>query len=187
MTARAGRRPPWVFIITLGVLFLWTAVCVLESLAPSALTQHTKAAAAFRGAIVAIAPQRWEFFTASPEKPVLVAYRQDSLDSLMELPQSKAENLFGLSRTQRAQGPELALLAPRIKTWNKCDSPGDPGACLSAARASSAQVVKNDAAHKTLCGTVVLAEVKPVPFAFRAFGYGSSSITQTATLDLRCS
>ncbi|MDQ0540899.1 antimicrobial peptide system SdpA family protein [Curtobacterium flaccumfaciens] len=187
MTARADRRPPWVFLITLVVLFLWTAVCVLESLAPSALTQHTKVAAAFRGAIVAIAPQRWEFFTASPEKPVLVAYRQDSLDSLMQLPQSKAENLFGLSRTQRAQGPELALLAPQVKTWVKCDSPGDPGACLSVARESSPQAVKNDAAHQTLCGAVVLAEVKPVPFAFRGFGYESSSITRTATLDLTCS
>ncbi len=186
MTTRTAHRRPWVFIIATAVLFLWTALTVVESLAPNALTQHTKAAAAFRGAIVAIAPQRWEFFTASPEKPTLLAYQASSLNSLMQLPQTKATNLFGWSRTQRAQGPELALLAQDVTKWQKCDSPGDPHSCLVAAQSATPQAAANKAAHQSLCGDVVLADVKPTPFAFRMLGYGNTAITQTATLELSC-
>ena len=54
------------------------------------------------------------FFTRSPETDQIDAYRlaPDATTgaSLLVTPQARPSNLFGLSRTQRAQGPELAIL-----------------------------------------------------------------------------
>jgi hypothetical protein len=68
-------------------------------------------------------PQAWAFFTKSPQSPSILAYKNESGNvwiRLDTLPQSEPSNLYGLSRNQRAQPTELAILASET-TFTKCD------------------------------------------------------------------
>ncbi|MCS5508683.1 SdpA family antimicrobial peptide system protein [Curtobacterium flaccumfaciens pv. flaccumfaciens] len=174
-----------VFIGTLGILLAWLVTTLLLSLAPNALTSRTAVGTAARDLVAAVAPQRWEFFTASLQKSALTAYSSTSSSSLLDLPQTRARNIFGMSRTQRAQGPEIALISADVK-WVKCSNRSQPETCVKQAQREVQQVVANAAAHRTLCGPMVLAEVKPTPFEFREFGYESTYIVRTASVSVRC-
>ena len=73
---------------------------------------------ALRAELNTVAGQNFAFFTRSPETDQIDAYRLDPDGtvgaSLLVTPQAKPANLFGLSRTQRAQGPELAILLREV-------------------------------------------------------------------------
>lgn len=174
------------FCVTGVVLTVWLIATTVLSLAPHALSPRGPVASAVQSAIVTIAPQRWEFFTASQQKPVITAYDATSLESLLLFPQTAPRNVFGLSRTQRAQGPELAILASEAK-WRRCESRTDGAACLQTAQRTKPQAVSNEARSQTICGNVVIAQQKPTPFEFRRFGYGPASITRAAHLQVTCS
>lgn len=169
-----------------AVLFAWTTATVLESLTPNVLSDRSQAGVAIRSALITVEPQGWAFLTASAQRPELAAWNTKTLDSDMQFPQTKASNLFGLSRNQRAQGPELATLAQSAKRWLTCTSPATPATCLRAAQRAISEDVINRNRHKTLCGHVIIAEVKPTPFEFRSFGYSNSFIVKTATVTISC-
>ena len=61
-------------------------------------------------------PQGWAFFTKPPSDSELVAYRvvEGELVYASLTPNSRPRNLFGLTRTQRAQGPEIAAMANQL-------------------------------------------------------------------------
>jgi antimicrobial peptide system SdpA family protein len=182
-----SKMPLWPFITTLVVLTSWTALSVVQSLAPNALSSREPAAAALRDAVLAIAPQRWEFFTASPQGRQYLAYRTGSDESALSLPQTKAENLFGLSRAQRAQGPELAALHEQVSEWVKCKDRSASRACLRQAAQARPLPLRNEARRKTLCGDLVLAQEKPTPFEFRSFDLPQFRVLQTARVEVSCS
>ncbi|MGO2034532.1 MAG: SdpA family antimicrobial peptide system protein, partial [Brevibacterium aurantiacum] len=100
-----------VTLALLGLAILMLLVSVFFSLPSNVLSDRGKVNAA-RVFSVDLAPQGWGFFTKPPSDSDLFYY-DGNLQSVMETPQGRADNLLGLSRTQRAQGPEGgALLTP---------------------------------------------------------------------------
>ncbi|AZL14926.1 hypothetical protein CXR25_17085 [Brevibacterium aurantiacum] len=78
---------------------------------------------------------------------------------------------LGLSRTQRAQGPEGgALLTPLAEEdWFKCETGEDLEECYESLKASTTEPIRADNTfkHPTLCGKVVIAQAEPVPWSYR--------------------
>ncbi|MGV0332599.1 SdpA family antimicrobial peptide system protein [Corynebacterium kroppenstedtii] len=63
-----------------------------------------------RTTVVDLAPQNWAFFTKSPRELEYIPYSLENNRMELSTPQTKAENLFGFSRDQRAQGTEIGSL-----------------------------------------------------------------------------
>ncbi|WP_211235393.1 SdpA family antimicrobial peptide system protein [Leifsonia aquatica] len=130
-------------------------------------------------------PQGWAFFTKSPEESEIGVYDARTGETLLVTPQTRVENAFGLSRNQRAQGPELALIASQITDWHEC--PMDREICFSEASGAETQSVENDAFVRTICGAAFVTGEKPTPWAYRDFdGVQRSQIQQIARVHVSC-
>ncbi|WP_424890793.1 SdpA family antimicrobial peptide system protein [Streptomyces sp. XH2] len=135
----------------------------------------------------AFVPQGWAFFTKSPQSEQMGAYRPDGGEAPRNLsmtPQGRASNLFGLTRRQRAQGPEEALLNAQVRDWEPCQDAND--ACVREAAARPAQDVTNASPLPSLCGDVVMTNERPVPWAYRDLSPDTSHITRTVHLRITC-
>jgi antimicrobial peptide system SdpA family protein len=133
------------------------------------------------------APQGWAFFTKSPQSIDLYAYRDhaDRITNLLTTPQVKPSNYFGLTREQRAQGPELAGLARYVAHWDAC--PGhEVAACVRAAAERPARTIDNNSPTPTLCGDLVLSEQKPTPWAYRKLTDAPTRVQGTVHVQVRC-
>ena len=114
-------------------------------------------------------PQSWAFFTKPPSDPEIVAYGAENgkIEYATLTPNGQRSNLYGVSRKQRAQGPELAHLANSIpeRLWVECD-PGQD--CLEGVPETKPKMrVDNTSPVPTLCGHIVLVETEPVPWSYR--------------------
>ncbi|MDN6854853.1 MAG: SdpA family antimicrobial peptide system protein, partial [Bifidobacterium crudilactis] len=158
-----------VTLALLGLAILMLLVSVFFSLPSNVLSDRGKVNAA-RVFSVDLAPQGWGFFTKPPSDSDLFYY-DGNLQSVMETPQGRADNLLGLSRTQRAQGPEGgALLTPLAEEdWFKCETGEDLEECYESLKASTTEPIRADNTfkHPTLCGKVVIAQAEPVPWSYR--------------------
>ncbi|KJL34307.1 hypothetical protein RS86_01094 [Microbacterium azadirachtae] len=132
-------------------------------------------------------PQGWAFFTKSPEGPQAGAYVAKTRESLLVTPQSRASNLFGLSRNQRAQGPEIAVLnADHALIWVDCT--GQASTCLSKSAESTPTHLTNSEFTRTICGDVVLTYETITPWLYRGFeSVGDTRIVRTAHAIVDCS
>lgn len=180
------KRAPWPFVTTVVLLMSWTALSIVESLSPHALSSRDPAAVKVRDAVLTIAPQRWEFFTASSKGRQYVAYRTRTGESALSLPQGKATNMFGVSRAQRAQGPELAALHQQVANWKKCVDKSASQKCIRQAAEERPQALRNGAKRKTLCGDLLLAQEKATPFEFRSFDLPNFRVLQAARVEVSC-
>lgn len=112
----------------------------------------------YRATAQAVWPQGWGFFT-EPPAPELVVYAQDTRGwrSLMLTPQGRADNLFGLSRRQRTQAPEISAVADSLPAdgWRACSATSLDG-CSGVVRAAPRLKAVDHAVQPTLCGSVVL-------------------------------
>ncbi|MFD8814607.1 SdpA family antimicrobial peptide system protein [Streptomyces sp. NPDC059627] len=140
-----------------------------------------------KSAFTITAPQGWAFFTKSPQSIDLYAYRDSGhgYPSLLKTPQVKPSNYFGLSREQRAQGPELAGLARYVAHWDACPEQ-QITPCLQAAFGRPVRSVDNDSPTPTLCGDLVLAEQRPTPWAYRNFTKDTTRVQDTVHIRVRC-
>jgi len=115
-------------------------------------------------------PQGWEFFTKPPNAAEFHVYTMDEegvIASAMLFPNARAENMFGIGRSQRSQGPELATLGRDIDHWVDCDELSAGEDCLIEATKLPPTSVESPAPYPTVCGSVLLAETRPVPWQFR--------------------
>lgn len=143
----------------------------------------------WRAALAIVLPQNWEFFTKPPSDPELVPYLvhdDGTVHYASLLPNSRPENLFGLSRSQRAQGPELAAMANQVPpdSWTTCTSETD---CLTLARRADPVVVRNDSPVATVCGPAVLLTTRPVTWGYRELYEGWRVDEGAAHVDAHCS
>jgi antimicrobial peptide system SdpA family protein len=129
-------------------------------------------------------PQGWAFFTKPPDDPEIGVYDAQTGRSALATPQTRVENAFGLSRTQRAQGPELATLASQITGWKTCETKTRD--CLKVEWDEQPERVRNESFVRTICGPVFVTSERPVPWAYRDFGL-ASKVEQRAYLDVDCS
>ncbi|MEU4179398.1 SdpA family antimicrobial peptide system protein [Streptomyces sp. NPDC026589] len=133
-------------------------------------------------------PQSWAFFTKPPNDPEFVPYvvSDDGVGYAAQLPNSRSDNLYGLTRRQRAQGPEVASMANQVQEWEDCEE--TEGDCPAVVAGSSAPVpVTNSSPVPTLCGRLVLVETRPVPWKFREKYEGWRLDKRAALVEAKCS
>ncbi|WP_396823050.1 SdpA family antimicrobial peptide system protein [Mycetocola sp. BIGb0189] len=179
-TDAQAHRAFWLTVGLAGLLLLTTVAASYPSnvLKPSSNPQ-------ILSFVSAVFPQGWAFFSKDPQDIEIVAYRPTAsgLTSLQTTPQSKVENLWGLTRTQRAQGPELAALSTDA-TWVEC-TPGDlPQACYT--KSNRLERIKTPVPHPSLCGDVILLQEKPVAWSFRELVDGPHTAERIAYVTIDC-
>ena len=177
---RIARRAFWVSAGVLGLVLLSSVVAAF----PANVLKPTNNPGALT-VVSEVFPQGWAFFTKDPQDVEFVAYRptEGGLESLLATPQSRAENLWGLSRTQRAQGPELVALG-NDATWVECVSGQVPLDCYE--QGADYVPTVNPMTHPTLCGDVVLVEEKPVAWSFRNMVKGTHTAERVAYESIEC-
>ncbi|MCZ1009799.1 SdpA family antimicrobial peptide system protein [Streptomyces lydicus] len=177
------------------VLFAGVCLCVFGYLAaslfytlPSNALSSRQSKGAARHALNILTPENWAFFTRDPETAQIGVYAlgaDGAGRNLLRTPQGAPSNLFGLSRTQRAQGPELGYLnAATAAHWMACDGRLDD--CLRESSGGRVWRVKNESPVPTVCGNAYLTQEKTVPWSYRELVPYSRRIVKIAHLDIRC-
>ncbi|WP_443047605.1 SdpA family antimicrobial peptide system protein [Streptomyces sp. NBC_00354] len=93
-------------------------------------------------------------------------------------------NLFGLERSQRAQGPEVAYLEAAVPNWIECS--GTLERCLPRAAETPAAKLENRSPVQTLCGDSFITQESVVPWSYRDLVKYDRRITKIAHLDVSC-
>jgi antimicrobial peptide system SdpA family protein len=179
--------------IAVGYTFILISagvICVMAALPSNIVWGHGQAPV-LRAELNAIAGQNFGFFTRSPESEEADAYRigQDGAigASLLVTPQAKTTNLFGVSRTQRAQGPEMANLVHAMPAhgWVDC-SLLDRATCFAAIQAQPRVELRNDSPVPTVCGLVALTSESTVKWAYRRLSDTRYVINQGVQAHVLC-
>lgn len=135
-------------------------------------------------------PQGWGFFTKPPSDETVVALAiNGETENAMKTPQVQLSNLYGLSRKQRAQGPEIANITNRISEnhWIECEDGQHAEECVSAQGTYPIQEkIENNSPVPTLCGLVTFGIVNPVPWSYRDFYDGLHLTNRIVTVDVQC-
>lgn len=170
---------------TLAMIAAFLAVTIFYALPSNVLAAREGEPA--RRVAVELAPQGWAFFTKDPDDDEYVPYRWtgDRFESLLATPQSRAENGFGLSRRQRAQGVEMGLIGSQVEEWVTCTA-GVSDACRREALEAPANVAENASPVATLCGEILLVSNAPVPWAYRDFYEEARMDNLAARVDVEC-
>lgn len=172
-----------------GLLTAIGAASLVASVPPNILWGRTQLPEV-RANLNKIVGQDFAFFTRSPETDEIDAYRltADGIGpSLLVTPQARTANLLGLSRNQRAQGPELAILLREVPTsgWIDC-STLDRSACIAALSGAPKAQLRNDSPVPTLCGDVALSIESTTKWAYRDVTDARYSITRIAAAVIDC-
>lgn len=142
-----------------------------------------------REVLVAVLPESWPFFTKPPSDSEIIAYvvEDGTITSASSFPNARSENWFGIKRAQRAQGPEMANLSNPLpaEQWVQCDDEPDEDCLVRAAQSEAFEIV-NDYPAQTLCGSVIIAETKPVAFPYQDLYTGWRLDVQAAHLEVTC-
>ncbi|MCV7355218.1 SdpA family antimicrobial peptide system protein [Mycolicibacterium fluoranthenivorans] len=163
----------------------------LAATMPSNIVWNRNQIPAIRAAVNAVASQNFAFFTRSPETDQIDAYRLQSDGhlgvSFLLTPQGKPGNLFGLSRSQRAQGPELASLAKRVWAdgWINCEHL-DRWRCIEAAQRTPPQALGNDSSVPTVCGDAAITVEDTVKWSYRHLTDEVHTIKKLAVVHVDC-
>ena len=159
--ATGSVRTGLAFVMSMAVLTALFGAAVFFSLPANLLWTPTTAPGVSSFFATQI-PEKWGFFTKDPQSSQYGAYRLGSDESLLATPQTLPRNAFGLSRTQRAQGAELAILGHQA-TWSDCNDYLDT--CIS--QAADVVNIESSTRTHTVCGAVLLTEEKLIPWSFR--------------------
>lgn len=135
-------------------------------------------------------PQGWAFFTKPPSESEIVPFSVGANSgpvSALAPPQAELKNLLGLSRAQRAQGPELAGYVNEITRWVDCDS-NEPQICAEDTLDKGMTPQEFDAITPapTLCGKVVALETEPIRWSFREFSSSTRTAKRAAIMEVSC-
>jgi antimicrobial peptide system SdpA family protein len=179
----------------LGVAYacLLTAIgtATLVATLPSNILWERTQLPAVRAELNAIAGENFAFFTRSPESEQIAAYRLGSDGSLglslLTTPQAKAGNLYGLSRTQRAQGPELANLMRAVPAdeWTDCAAL-DAVTCVDRMVRRGSAHLQNHSPIPTVCGKVVLTLESTAKWAYRRLATAVYTIDRIVMVNVDC-
>jgi len=188
-SGRVRRGMKLTVAVGIGYALLLAAagsICLAAALPSNILWGHTQAIV-LRAELNTVAGQNFAFFTRSPETEQVDAYRVNPDGtigaSLLVTPQTRTANLFGLSRTQRAQGPEMANLIHKVPpdAWVDCTSL-DRTTCFAAILHQPEVELQNDSPVPTVCGSVALTAESTVKWAYRRLidaRYAIDHIAQT--------
>lgn len=174
------------FIIVFGV----SAVVVLSLLPFSPI--RTVVPDIEEEKITEITPQGWGFFTKDPQERRLTIYRSEAGMGWEDFTQSNSsmDNKFGLSRFGRVRGLELGNLLESHSdkldaSWVECDSV-NMDSCLESANSLTAVQIQNDYQIQTLCGSILLVQQAPNPWAYSQAGFENGNPISLLRLEVRC-
>lgn len=172
------------FGLTLATLLTILFISVLVAVPPTAVSLGMNQT--FRNNYSAFVSQGWNFFTKDLQGSQFGAYAPDGAEpqSLLTTPQTRIENAWGLTRNQRAQGPELANVAAAVTEWQEC-----AGMRISCAAdlAGDPEVITNTSPIPTLCGRVVVTQEHQSPWSYRGFPSAHELVVdQIALVDVLC-
>ncbi|UFS57605.1 SdpA family antimicrobial peptide system protein [Subtercola endophyticus] len=176
------------FVVSIVGIFGFLLAASFFTLPSNVVATRTDASGA-RLVFNLLASENFAFFTRDPESPAVGAYAvsDGQYPSLLITPQNLQRNLFGLTRTQRAQGPEIALLANNTGlTWTDCAEGSSPESCLTAAAALPTLSLSNSSPVSTVCGDVILTQEQPVEWSFRNLVPSTSIVQKYAHVDVQC-
>lgn len=188
---RRSTKLPVLIGVTYACLLAAALLSTVAASLPSNILWERTQMPAVRAELNTIAGQDFAFFTRSPETDQIEAYRLHPEGtvgaSLLVTPQTKAENLYGLSRTQRAQGPELANLMRAVptKTWTDCTGL-DRATCIDRALSQPQARLRNDSPVPTVCGQVVLTVESTTKWAYRRLTEARYTIERIAPMRVDC-
>ncbi|GHG81166.1 hypothetical protein GCM10018779_63180 [Streptomyces griseocarneus] len=183
MSMSVARRQLLVFSAACLVIFSYLLVSLFYTLPSNALSsRHSKGARQYFNTVT---PQVWAFFTKNPEGIQIGFYgRGGQGKNLLRTPQGNPSNLFGLDRTQRAQGPEIAYLEAGVTNWSECS--GTVERCLARAAAMPAAKAENRSPVPTICGDSFITQETVVPWSYRDLVTYDRRVTKIAHLDVSC-
>lgn len=176
-----------VFVVALAALAIVFGVSVFYTLPSNLLS--SKDGGGLRTVFNEVLPQNWAFFTKDAQSENILVYHASEGSGFVSgvtTPQGRPSNAFGLSRTQRAQGPELANLQLAIppEKWTACD--GEPARCIELNQDSPAISVANTSPVPTVCGDAYLVIATPVPWAFRDLVPYTLRASTLVRIDAQC-
>jgi antimicrobial peptide system SdpA family protein len=188
---RSSMKATVIVALVYGSLLAIAGLASVGASLPSNIVWGRTQLLGMRAELNMIAGQNFAFFTRSPESDQVGAYRvnpdETVGDSLLVTPQNKAGNLLGLSRTQRAQGPEIALLVNAIpnSAWLDCGEL-DRKACLDGVRRQSTVFLRDTSRVPTLCGRVALTVEATTSWAYRHLTGTRYTIQRIAGASIEC-
>jgi len=180
-----GRGSIVAFVLTLAVMLPVLFVSVLVAVPPTTISLGM--GQDFRNNYSAFVSQGWNFFTKDLQGTQFGAYTTVSGSapvSLLTTPQTRIENAWGLTRNQRAQGPELANLANAVTEWQECST-----LRISCAVNLDAEPIElvDTSPLPTLCGSVILTQERQSPWSYRTFLSADEQIVdKVALVDVVC-
>ena len=130
-------------------------------------------------------PEGWKFFTRNPQEEYLIPYAlEGGTWRAVSSPSGSPRYAFGLDRSGRTQGMEMALFLGDLKgnKFHSCEEDG-PETCLS--RGTPLRI-KNTSPSPTLCGPVGLVLQRPVPWAWASSGRTIVMPSRVLRLDVAC-
>jgi antimicrobial peptide system SdpA family protein len=182
-------------IVIVGVVYACllaaAGIASVAATLPSNILWERNQLRALRVELNTIAGQSFAFFTRSPQTEQIMAYRLGpdgtAAVSLLVTPQAKAANLFGLSRTQRAQGPELANLMHAVADTAWADCTGlDRAACIGQVAGRRKVLLRNTSPVPTVCGLVLLTAERTTKWAYRRLSEDRYVIERIAPASVDC-
>lgn len=188
---RRGMTPTVVVAVAYAGLLVAVGICSMAATLPSTIMWDRTQLPWIRFELNTIAGQDFAFFTRSPEDEQIIAYRLNPDggigDSLMATPQGKASNLFGLSRTQRAQGPEVANLVRAVRPDGWADCTGlDRAQCVDGVRGRPKVLLRNTSPVPTVCGQVAFTVESTTKWAYRRLSDTGYTIERVAPASVDC-
>ncbi|MFK8908874.1 SdpA family antimicrobial peptide system protein [Streptomyces sp. YS-3] len=185
-TGDGSPRQLVVFAVSSLLIFGYLACSLFYTLPSNALSsRHSKGA---RPALNILTPENWAFFTRNPEtvqNGIYAVASDGTIRNLLHTPQGLPSNIFGLSRKQRAQGPELGYLnASAAHSWTACS--GVLTECVKKASARAPHTLRNSSPVPTVCGDSYLTQEQTVPWSFRHEVPYTKRVVEVAHLDVQC-
>lgn len=110
-----------------------------------------------------IFPQGWGFFTKSPRQGALVIYSlRDGKVQKVTKPNYSSDNLFGISRKNRARQLQLAYSISKYENrWRKCATPN-----LLNCNKDSLIIIENVFRNPLLKGKYIIQKRTQIPWAW---------------------
>ncbi|MBF9316322.1 SdpA family antimicrobial peptide system protein [Mycobacteroides chelonae] len=177
-----------VFFVTALAMSVFFGTALLATL-PSNAVMGRSDAVRLKLLFNVVASQGFGFFTRDPQSEQTDAYRvlpDGGVHSLLITPQTRDRNLYGLSRRQRAQGPELAALDRQLShVWRDCDSQ-ILESCVTANTPTETLELKNESPIPTICGDVIFTIEHTTKWSYRDLTSNRYTVFKFARSNVKC-
>lgn len=150
------------------------------------MSESVVSASSEKNVLLKIFPQGWSFFSKSPRDDEFLVLDPETLELAVQWPNAAAANFLGLSRYGRAQGIEAGTLSVQVPPdqWQVCS--GDLEGCMQESERTAIEVV-NTTPNASLCGSYLLVQRKPVPWAWASITTPEEQPSKYVEVSVRCS